>query len=171
MLFFAYDDRMFEPILRLALPQYQVLQLGYVEGYKLYFHRYSESLSGGKANMIRVDDSEQKVYGLLIEVPPRQKYLLDEASSLGYGVQETSVKVMTEQGAQFALTYVCHKDNVMEDLVPFSWYKDLLVAGAKNHQLPLEYIHHLENYASQVDQNSEREAYYRSLLKAPFTAT
>lgn len=171
MKFFAYDDKMFSPLLHSILQEATCLGIAKVVGYKLYFHNRGANDPSGKCNLVRVRDSQESVYGVLYDVVAREKHLLDRAEALGYGNQEITLKVeplMLMGGADnpcFAFTYVAHKENVFEDLVPFSWYKELVLSGAKEHHLPDVYLHYLQQIASTQDPNVARESKNKRFLE------
>jgi gamma-glutamylcyclotransferase len=165
MLFFAYDDKMYTPLLEEILPDCVCIGQGVLVSYKLYFHRMSEKDHSGKCNIIKVNDLSQEVYGVLYELPCRDKHLLDKAEHLGFGAQEIALKVKLKSGEEvYASTFIANKSHILEDLVPYTWYKELVIEGARAHGLPKSYIHHLEGYASQNDPNLQREEAFRALL-------
>lgn len=173
MKFFAYDDKMFSPLLHSILQEATCLGIAKVAGYKLYFHNRGSQDPSGKCNLVRVRDSQESVYGVLYEVVAREKHLLDRAGALGYGNQEITLKVEPlmpgreiDNNPCFAFTYVAHKENVFQDLVPFSWYKELVLSGAKEHRLPEIYLHYLKQIASTQDPNVAREFKNKRFLEA-----
>jgi len=166
MKYFAYDDKMLTPIFQKILPDVRCMGAGQITGYNLLFHNRDQVDQSGKCNLVKVKDSSQVVCGVIYEVLPREKHLLDRAQRLGYGNQEITIKVMplsSESSAKgaletpfYAFTYVAHKDSIFEGLEPFSWYKDLVISGAKEHCLPDMYIHYLQAVEAAVDSNRER---------------
>jgi gamma-glutamylcyclotransferase len=175
MIYFAYGDTMHTSIFSEIINEFECLGVGKISGYKLYFHKQSGTDSSGKCNIVRVNDLTSEVYGVLYFIGTRDKYLLDKAEHLGYGNQETTVKVslvsLCSKAKDFgtdiyAFTFSANKSHILEDLVPFSWYKDIILEGAKQHELPSDYIHRLEGYASQNDPNQERERYFRTLMES-----
>lgn len=159
MKYFAYSEKMFSHHLNHIVRE--VICLGVVKaiGYKLFFHNRGIDDFSGKCNIVPVNDLSQEVYGVLYEIKEEERYLLDRSEGLGISTQEIILKVYpvnTQEEGVFAFTYVAHKDNVFEDLVPFSWYKEMVISGAKEHQLPENYIHHLEQYACSEDPNVQR---------------
>lgn len=169
MYYFAYDDKMYTPVLNEILDEFTCLGPAYIEGHRLYFHKLSEKDKSGKCNIIKVNDLTEKVHGVLYDIPARKKHLLDKAEGLGFGSQETTVKITTSSGDNvFAFTFIANTAYIMQDLVPYQWYKALLVGGAKEHQLPEKYINSLQAHASQPDQNPIRlEQAQKLLFNAP----
>jgi hypothetical protein len=56
-------------------------------------------------------------------------------------------------------------DSAVDDsLKPYSWYKDLVVEGARPLSLPPEYVSQLEAFEADNDSDVEREKQNRKLL-------
>lgn len=180
MKYFAYGERMCSVQLHNVVPGAVSLGAAKVMGYKLFFHNRGQDDFSGKCNIVPVKDPTCEVYGVLYEIPASDRYLLDKAESLGFGNQEITLKVFpvtNEIGhlvpsypdlGVFAFAYIAHKDNIFEDLVPFTWYKELVINGARAHGLPADYIHHLEQFAAVQDPNVQRankqKRYLESIL-------
>jgi gamma-glutamylcyclotransferase len=63
-----------------------------------------------------------------------------------------------------AYTYVADDSAVDDSLKPYSWYKDLVVEGAKRRPLLPEYVSQLEAFEADSDPDKEREKQNRKLL-------
>lgn len=175
MKYFAYGEKMFTADLLSIVPNAKCLGVVKIMGYKLCFHNKSALDLSGKCNIVPVKEPSQEVYGVLYEIPTRERYLLDKNQSLGYGNQEVTLKVYPENSESsfptegvFAFTYIAHKDNIFEDLVPFTWYKELIITGAKEHRLPASYIHYLEKFSSCPDPNVHRATKQKRYLESLF---
>lgn len=170
MLFFAYDEYMYTPVFKEIIPEFTCLGAAKLSGYRLFFHRAHSQDGSGRANIVKMEDPECDVYGVLYDMSVRQKYLLDQVQGLGFGVQETLVRLDTQCHLDkiTAFSYVANKAHIFADLVPFEWYKQLLIRGAREHQLVNEYIHRLERAACQSDTNEVRENHYRKFLSCEY---
>lgn len=179
MKYFAYGENMFSPKLYDIALEAICLGVYKIIGYRLSFHNRGYDDPSGKCNIIPVKNPKYEVYGVLYEIAQNEKCLLDKAQGLGYANQEITLKVfpvrsennqagLNLESGVFAFTYIADKDNVFEDLVPFSWYKEMIITGAREHQLPADYIHHLEQYACTQDPNVQRankqKRYLESML-------
>ena len=171
MRYFAYDDKMFTPILRAILPEVRFIGVGQLNGYKLFFHNRDQVDHSGKCNLVKTNDASETICGVIYEVFPREKHLLDKAQKLGYGNQEITVKVCPLMGGVhplegpcYAFTYVAHKDRIFGGLEPFTWYKDLVIEGAKEHCLPEVYIRDLESIEAAPDPNGKRANQFKQFM-------
>jgi len=92
----------------------------------------------GKANIIIRNDCE--VYGVLYELHQHHFATLDRIEG-GYRRMTLTVYPTASEkiGAQ---TYIAYQ--LTTDPVPFDWYRDLMITGAREHGLPETYIHFLQ---------------------------
>jgi len=165
MKYFAYGEMMFSARLQKVVPDATCLGVAKIMGYKLFFHSKGHEDPSGKCNIVPVKDPSCEVYGAVYEISARDRHLLDKDQSLGCGSQDVTLKIFPVKeesdlvafnSGVFAFTYIAHKENIFEDLVPYHWYKEMVLSGAREHHLPSEYIHHLEQYAVTYDPNVQR---------------
>ena len=71
---------------------------------------------------------------------------------------------MTDNRETGAYTYVADQSAVDEAVRAYSWYKELVVKGAREHPLPDEYIAQLESVDAEADHDAERERLNRESL-------
>ena len=60
--------------------------------------------------------------------------------------------------------YIADDDAIDDRLSPYTWYKDFVVQGARQHQLPDAYIQKLEAFTAIVDPDRAREEKNRRIL-------
>jgi hypothetical protein len=89
---------------------------------------------------------------------------LDRAEGLGSGYAERKIVVSTQDAQVEASVYYATDTN--PTVQPYSWYKALVVAGAKQHALPSLYIVSLEVTATIEDANRSRHARNMALANA-----
>ncbi|MGD9592678.1 MAG: gamma-glutamylcyclotransferase [Candidatus Berkiella sp.] len=171
MKYFAYAEKMFCAHMYHTVPHAKCLGVVKIMGYKIAFHNRGSQDFSGKCNIVPVSDPKCEVYGVLYDIPEQERSLLDKDQSLGFGNQEITLRVfpvdenpLIAPNGLFAFTYVAYKDNIFEDLVPYTWYKKLILSGAKEHQLPAEYIYRLEQFSSTQDPNVHRETKQKRYL-------
>jgi hypothetical protein len=163
MLYFAYGSNMLSKRLRAPerAPSAVFVGIGFVCGYRLTFDKVSSDGSG-KCDIEAKDNSEYKVYGVLFEIIGSEKTQLDRAEGLGEGYREERIEVITLSGPCDAFTYVAAKKEPA--LLPYHWYKALVIAGATEHNLPQPYIEWLRTLDSKPDANIKRGIKNESLL-------
>ena len=133
------------------VPSATVRGVAELPGYRLAWHKKSNDGSG-KCDV--VVEPNATVFGVVYEVPKAEKGNLDRAEGLGAGYNEKTITVRMDDADLDVLVYFA--TSIDGERQPYSWYKALVVAGAKENRLPLEYIAALELAASIKDADTTR---------------
>jgi gamma-glutamylcyclotransferase len=134
-----------------------------LSGHALRFHKKSRDGSG-KADAYPTDRSNDVVWGVVFEIDAADKGKLDAAEGLGKGYGERTVKVSEPSGASHRVVmYVAEGQAIDRSLCPYTWYRDLMVAGAQAQDLPAEYVRRLEAVEVWEDPDPGRGAKARGL--------
>lgn len=161
-LYFAYGSNMLTRRLRDRTPSARPEGIGFVEGYRLTFDKASKDGSG-KADIEATGKSTDRVYGVLFRIQLPEEVDLDRAEGLNNGYCKDSVSVIkAESVVESAKTYIATQKKPA--LVPYHWYKAIVIAGAVEHRLPSAYIEWLRAVISQPDPDPERRAKNEALL-------
>lgn len=161
MLYFGYGSNMLAARLRARVPSATPRSAGRVEGYRLRFHKRSQDGSG-KCNIAPADDGT--VYGVVFEVDAGELDALDEAEQRGRGYERCDVCVHRASASVLAFAYTAQPAYIDDALLPYEWYHALVLAGAREHDLPASYIAGLASTRSYPDPNEARRRKYRTLL-------
>ena len=159
-LYFAYGSNMSRRRLTAATraPSAKPLGPASVSGHRLTFDKVSADGSG-KADCERTGDLTDKVHGGLFLVDTADLAALDKAegaAGAAPGYRRAEVVVWTEDGAKKVLTYLA--TNKRPGLLPYPWYVNHVLVGAREFGLPPDYMAALERLPTQQDFNSAREA-------------
>ncbi len=161
MRYFAYGSNMFFP--RLKKRARSALSLGVARlcGYSLEWHKRSQDGSG-KCSLSPSENGI--VFGALFAIAISEEEGLAKAEGPGY----QKITVQIEMGAErlAAETFVAKPEYIAESLRPYTWYRDLVVAGAVQAELPAEYVLPLKQVQADTDPDSERDLRERSSLPA-----
>jgi hypothetical protein len=111
-----------------------------VNGYKLLFNKRSKDKSG-KANLIYTGDMSL-VWGVIFDISEDQKPILDAAEGLGKGYDEYKLRVINDLEEEIdCVCYIATDEKYLDNnLKPYDWYKEYCLIGAKQHNLPEDYI-------------------------------
>jgi hypothetical protein len=82
------------------------------------------------------------VWGVVWEVDAEDVARLDAVEGPGY--RRIELRVCTANQSLEVFTYVARDEYVDPALAPAQWYRDLVVAGAREHGLPADWIRWLE---------------------------
>lgn len=85
-----------------------------------------------------------------------EKYSLDRAEGLGEGYAEREVEILSgARGVTAQAYYATDKDLTLR---PYNWYKAIVLAGAREHRLPDNYVAAIESVISIPDPDEKRAA-------------
>ena len=127
--------------------------------HRLQFNKKSTDDHSGKANVTAHAGSE--VWGVLYTIPGGDLDKLDKGEG-GYQRMQLSVH-LAENSRTDAWVYVAKTPNSDPALRPYTWYKRLLVEGAREHSLPESYFAELERIHAVEDTNPQRDRKKRAL--------
>ncbi len=78
--------------------------------------------------------------GVVYTLAQYDKQHLDQAEGLGRGYNEVTLRLPLAGNEHTVFLYVAELGYVDDSLIPFTWYKDLVIAGCHAHGLPDTYI-------------------------------
>ncbi|MCB9337586.1 MAG: gamma-glutamylcyclotransferase [Lewinellaceae bacterium] len=164
MKIFAYGSNMNLNRLKARVPSANKISNGYIEGYELRCIKRSTDGSG-KATVLKTDNNENKVWGVVFEINEKEKSRLDRAEGLGYGYNESIIQVRNGNEVWNAQIYIADKEAIDENLIAYNWYKAFIVNGALENKLPENYCDGLKKIGSMQDKNDERRIKNEKILK------
>lgn len=141
---FAYGSNMETERLRSRAPSATVIGPAKFPDKRMVFNKRSMDGSG-KANL--VDSPGDLVWGVLFTLDSTSFDRLDRAEG---GYERKSLTVWTSEGNP-VVAEVYTSTQLTSKPVPYEWYKNLVLAGAREHELPQEYLDYLEGLPSKAD--------------------
>ncbi len=160
-LYFAYGSNMLTRRLRERAASALVVGTGFVEGHRISFDKVGADGSG-KCDIRASSNPADRVHGVLFSVDVRDKNELERAEGIGGGSRNHETQVTTEAGLSTAVLYLANDTN--PELLPYDWYKEIVIAGAVEHALPADYVESLRAIESHPDPDADRSARNRALL-------
>ena len=161
--YFAYGSNMLLARLRERTPSAVAVGRGVLAGHRLAFHKVGRDGSG-KCDIHAGDAAGSVVHGVLFHLHPGEKAALDEAEGLGRGYGIRRVEIETAAGRIQAFSY--YATRIEAGLRPFHWYRDLVLAGAREHGLPERYIDRIAAVPAVADPDPARSRAAERLLAA-----
>lgn len=158
-LYYAYGSNMFSAWLEKRCPSASALGVASLSGYELAWHKRSNDGSG-KCDIAISDAPNSVVYGVLYQIACSEKHELDAAEA---GYKHSMIVISYRSELISATTYMASETRIDRSLRPYTWYRALVVAGAKQHKLPEEYIRELEATTANED-NSGRHREVMTLI-------
>jgi hypothetical protein len=133
-------------------------------GHILRWHKRSNKDGSGKCSIEKQEDGSGIVRGAIFSVPDKQMIELDRVEGLGFGYQQCLIEVETSTGPEECITYLAEETHIDDELRPFSWYRDLVVAGAEAVGLHGDYLESLRQVTAIQDPDPDRDAGERSFI-------
>lgn len=143
---FAYGSNMCTQWLRDRVSSAEPLGRAKLPNKRLVCNKKSKDGSG-KANL---EDATDTVWGVLYKIDSAQLDKLDECEK---GYERECLEVLTEKdSSERAWVYIASKPTrLTSDPRPYDWYKELMMKGAREHQLPQFYIKRMGQIESKPD--------------------
>ncbi len=160
---FAYGSNLLSRRIHARVPSARVVARGVLRGHELRWHKVGQDGSA-KCDVVATGNAQSRVFGVVYAIAAAEKPRLDKAEGLGAGYAQRQAEIETDSGPVNAWLY--HATAIEPGLIPFDWYKALVVAGAREQQLPAAYVAWLEATAAREDRDFERSATNHALASA-----
>jgi len=151
VLYFAYGSNMSSGHPRSRIVSAKRVGFAYLKDKKMLFNKRSVDVSG-KANL--TDSPGDVTWGVLYELDIQDLDTLDRVEG---GYDRITVQAWKPDGDIVeAVSYI--SANLTDDPVAYEWYKEIVVAGAREQNLPQDYVSYLERLPSKPDGNKSETA-------------
>lgn len=161
LLYFAYGSNMSTRRLCQRVPSARAVDVAELAGHRLAWHKKSGDGSG-KCDIIAARPDEV-VHGVLYAIDPGHKADLDVVESLGRGYQEKWVDLWLPRSREKAIAFTYYAILTDSTYLPYGWYRDHVLIGAREHGLPHHYIRMIENVPAFEDPDRQRDRRQRRL--------
>jgi gamma-glutamylcyclotransferase (GGCT)/AIG2-like uncharacterized protein YtfP len=159
---FAYGSNLCQGRMVKRVPSARAAGVGWLPEHAFRFHKRSKEGSA-KANAFATGNLADEVWGVIYEIDPAQIDKLDAAEGEGRGYHRREAMVSMRGGDTVcAFAYIADPDAIDDGLKPYTWYKRLVVEGARTHQLPSTYVELIEAAEATEDADRARDARERS---------
>lgn len=161
MYYFAYGSNMCTARLGRRVPGVRPVGPAWLEGHRLYWHLRGHDGSG-KCNIVATGNTADHVYGVLFEFDVKYLDSLHAAEGPAYHFLELEIGYGDRRVS--AATYRGRAEWLDDSLIPYRWYHDFVLAGAREHGLPGFWIKQLASVAAVDDPDATRMAENRAIL-------
>lgn len=155
MIYFAYGSNLCTARLEERVGPVEVLGTAVLKQHILRFDKESRDGSR-KANALHTGSENDIVIGVLFKIDVGRKRDLDRAEGLGKGYALKEVDVLCGDNIVRAYTYYATDPKSTNENLPYEWYLELILSGAKEHNLPPEYIERLQAHPTKEDNDAKR---------------
>ena len=158
--YLAYGSNLYPPRLQLRVPSAQVIAKVGLMCWQLKFHKHGQDISA-KCNIIQTGKAGDVVYGVVYEMLESERNDLDKVEGLHCGYSLAQMEI-TDLGTAFF--YQAEDDYIDDELLPFDWYKELVVAGSRYHEFPDTYLRQINRVAAIPDNDTARHQHNMAIL-------
>lgn len=151
MLYAAYGSNLHPLRLTSRIASAAFVATAFLPDWSLRFHKRGKDNSG-KCNIVRGSDG---VHVAVFEVSTADKRRLDTIEGVGFGYSEA---VLPVPGIGECHAYVAQQSHVDDALLPYDWYRELVLWGARCHRFPPAYVQRIESLPVLQDADPERSA-------------
>jgi len=156
-LYFAYGSNMSRFRLRARVGEVPIVGTALLPGYQLSFYKRGGDGSG-KCNIHPTGKSSDVVFGSLYRLDQHQLQKLDIFEGVGHGYHRETMQCQLRSTDEVVSTvlYIAASHFTDETLLPFAWYRDFVLAGAREQGLPEFYIQKVLEVETVADPDRKR---------------
>ena len=135
-------------------------------GHELRFHKHSKKDGSAKCDAFATPDKDAAGVGVLFKFDSADRDKLDAAEGAGKGYDARVVTVINHKGRRRkVLSYFASPDAIDASVKPYTWYKDHVLAGAKEHNVPPDYVaQYIDAVEAVEDPDRERDKKERAAI-------
>ena len=154
--YFAYGSNMSSERFRQRVPSGERHSVAVLHNHALAFHKLGVDGSA-KCDVVDTGHPGSRVYGVVYTFDEEHLPQLDLAEGNGYGYQRREVEV--DVGSGTLIQAECYfATHVIAGLMPYGWYREHVLAGARQACLPPWYIDDIAAIPCQADPDQCRHA-------------
>lgn len=161
--YLAYGSNLHPLRLAQRVPSASLVATVPLPGYRLAFHKRGMDGSA-KCDLELTDEPGSVAYGAVYSVAAAEIVRLDRLEDLGAGYFKELVTLRIDGSAVSAFVYFASHTHIDPGLLPFHWYHAFVLAGARRHGFPNEYLEHIASVPQQSDPDEARRREMGALL-------
>jgi len=93
------------------------------------------------------------VYCAIFEITAADKLILDGIEGVGFGYSEIMLSI---PGVGRCHSYVAEESHIDDSLLPYDWYHEMVLIGARTHGFPDDYLKRIESRQALRDPDPNR---------------
>lgn len=160
--YLAYGSNLHPERLRRRTPSAELLTTFELTGWRLTFDKRGFDGSA-KATIAQTEAGSDLVHAAIFELSSEEKPALDRIEGLNRGYH---AHLLTLPGLGEVHTYKADTEFQDGSLVPFRWYRDLVVYGARFHGFPRAYVEGIAALHAAEDPDDRRQREHDDILAA-----
>ena len=151
MRYAAYGSNLHPLRLAERIASARLVTTAFLPDWSLRFHKRSIDESG-KCSIFPGGDG---IHVAIFDISAADKRILDRIEGLGAGYSEVVLSI-PELGD--CASYVAERSHIDASLIPYDWYRELVLAGARFHDFPADYVDRIRSFPGRPDPDPDRRA-------------
>jgi gamma-glutamylcyclotransferase len=157
--YLGYGSNLFVQRIVERIPSAKSIATAIVPGYRLRFDKCGRDGSS-KANMFFSGSLDHAIHAAIYSIAASEKSILDEIEGDAYKTHEMIVTTDTGDDMR-VFTYIAEQSATGSTLRPYSWYRALVLEGARWHGFPKLYCDSIAAVEVIEDEDLGRDALNR----------
>ena len=162
LVYLAYGSNLHPLRLQQRVPSCRLLGKVSLPGFRLVFDKIGMDHSG-KCDLLDTGYPDDIAWGVLFSMDDADKPTLDAAEGPGYLC--TSLDVVFAGEVVEVMVYLAKPDRHDPKIVPFDWYRELVLIGAGYNNFPADYIAAIAEVPAMPDPDSARAKLNADLIE------
>ncbi len=159
MRYAAYGSNLHPLRLSERIASAELVTTGFLAGRSLHFHKRSQDGSG-KCNIMT---GSEGVHVAIFDISTEDKTMLDKIEGVGQGYLKVELDV---PDVGLCASYEAAATHIDDSLLPYDWYRELVLLGARAHRFPEAYIDAITAIPCRKDPNEGRRDMNRRTIEA-----
>ncbi len=147
ILYAAYGSNLHPRRLLERISSARLITTALLPDWALYFHKRGDDKSA-KCSILAGGDG---VHCAIFEISTEDRLTLDRIEGVGY-----SEIVLDIPNVGNCVSYIAEKSYIDDSLLPYDWYQELVLAGARLHGFPDAYLQLIDSKQACSDPDPER---------------
>ncbi len=149
MYYYAYGSNLSISYMRQYCPSVTFVMKADLPNYKVAFPHYSQDMQGGISSIIETPG--QLVRGVIYQIPKREIDELDILESVPEGLYRRETFLVCGEDRKWCQADLYRVTTPTSHYAPAKGYLDLMIEGAREHDLDPEYIEKLVSWRQALD--------------------
>jgi len=151
MRYAAYGSNLHPLRLQQRIASARLIGTGLLPDWSLHFHKRGNDKSA-KCSIL---EGGTGVHCAVFEISAEDKLTLDRIEGVGSGYSEITLDI---PDIGDCASYVAQDSHIDDTLLPYDWYRELVLIGAKLHGFPRDYFRRIKSKAAVRDPDPDRSA-------------
>jgi len=149
MRYAAYGSNLHPLRLAKRLSSAQLITTGLLPDWSLNFHKRGND----KSAKCSIHAGGSGVHCAIFEISADDKLILDGIEGVSFGYSDIMLSI-PEVGD--CVSYIAAESHIDDSLLPYDWYHELVVIGARTHAFPADYLERIESRPALRDPDQYR---------------